>query len=107
MEKFEKLLNELNELKIIQQSIDWAECLPENIWREHFENKFKQLASNLDPDTHRWYETSVSVVGIYDRILGIRHITNLFSESSSCEDCYVTIKFFEMQEVTIKSYAKK
>lgn len=106
MEKFNELLEKLNGLKIIQKSMDWAECLPEEIWNEHFKGNFIQIKSGLDPDTHRWYETSISVISIYDKLLGITHISNLFSESSSCEDCFVTIDFFEMKEVQIISYKR-
>ena len=107
MEKFNELLEKLNSLKLIQTSIDWAECLPQEIWEEHFKGNFKELKNGLDPDTHRWYETSISVISIYGKLLGISHISNLFSESSSCEDCYVTIGFSEMEEVTIISYKTK
>jgi hypothetical protein len=104
MEKFNELLEKLNGLKLIQKQMDWAECLPEEIWNEHFKDNFKKLKSGLNPDAYRWYETSISVISIYDKLLGIKHITNLFSESSSCEDCYVKIEFFEMKEVTVISY---
>lgn len=106
MEKFNELLEQLKELKIVQTSIDWAENLPEQIWNDHFNGNFKELKNGIDVDQRRHYETSISVIEIYEKPLGIRHITNLFSESSSCEDCYVTIEFFEMEEVTIKSYER-
>ncbi len=103
MEKFNELLEKLNGLSIIQKSIDWEECLPQEVYDEYFGSYFP-LKSGLDIDTHRWYETSVSVIKIYDKILGIRHITNLFSEASSCSDIHFTIKFFEMKEVSVISY---
>jgi hypothetical protein len=86
--------------------MDWAENLPQEIWDEHFKGNFKEIARGLNVDQRRHYETSISVIEIYGKILGIRHITNLYSESSSCEDCYVTIDFFEMEEITIKSYRR-
>ena len=104
MDKFNNLLEELNQLEIIQKSIDWEECIPEEIYLKHFKDNFKILKYNLEPDEHRHYQTSVSVINIYNRILGIRHITNVFSESSCCEDCFVTIKFFEMKEISIITY---
>lgn len=106
MKKFNELLEKLNGLSLIQKSMDWAECLPEEIWNEHFKDNFEPLKSGLEPDAHRWYETSISVIKIYDKLLGIRHITKIYSESSSCEDCYVTIEFFEMEEVTVVSYKR-
>ncbi len=106
MEKFNDLLKQLKELKLIQTSMDWAECLPEQIWNDHFKDNFKQIKHGLDVDQHRHYETSIQVIEIYGRLMGIRSITNLYSESSSCEDCYVTIEFFEMKEVASVSYIK-
>lgn len=106
MKKFYELLEKLKNLEIVQKDINWCENLPNEIWNEHFENNFKELKSGLDVVKHRWYETSISVIEIYGKPLGIKHITNLFSESSSCEDCYVTIEFFEMEAVYVVSYKK-
>ena len=106
MENFNELLEKLNGLKIIQKSMDWGECLPEDIWNEYFKGKYKEIAFGIDVDTHRHYETSITVINIFDeeKLLGIRHITNVFSESSMVEDCYVTILFYEMKEKVITSY---
>lgn len=106
MEKFDELLKTLKELNITQEEMDWAECLPNDIWDAHFKENFKSLATNMDVDTRRHYESSVSVIEIYGKLLGIRHISNLFSESSSCEDCCVDLDFFEMKEVKVTSYEK-
>lgn len=107
MEKFNKLLKQLQELKIVQKEIDWAENLPEQIWEEHFKNNFQELKKGLYVDGRRHYETTISVIKIYNKILGIRHITNVYSESSSCEDCFVNLDFFEMEEQQTITYIKK
>ena len=107
MEKFDELLEKLQSLNITQTKSDWAEILPDEIWKEYFEGNFTEIAFNLDIDTHRWYETSVSVIKIYDRFLGIKYITNMFSESQDYEDCYVTMEFYEMKETQITTYTKK
>lgn len=104
MEKFYELIEKLNALKIIQKSMDWSENIPSEIWDEYFSKNHADVKYGLDVDTHRWYETSITVISIYGKLLGIRHISNLFSESSMCEDCFVTIHFFEMKEVQVTSY---
>lgn len=106
MEKFNKLLELLRGLNLIQTSVDWAESLPKEIWHEYFKGNFKELARNLELDQRRHYETSISVIEIYGKPLGIRHITNLYSETSSCMDIYYRIEFFEMVETTIISYKR-
>lgn len=102
--EFNELLEKLKYLSIEQKESDWAENLPEDIWNEHFKGKFKPLKLGFDIDRHRWYETSVTVVEVYGKPLGIRSITNVFSESSSVEDCSFTLEFFEMKEVSVISY---
>ena len=106
MKNFNELVEKLNSLKITQKSIDWKECIPDDIWSKCFSGNFKEVKRGLCVDTHRWYETSISVIEIYERFLGIRHITNLFSEQMECEDCYVTIEFFEMEEIKVVSYKR-
>jgi len=106
MDKFEELLKELKSLDIIQTSGDWSECLPNEIWNKHFKGNFKNVKRGIDIDTHRWYETSIEVINIYDKLLGIKGITNIFSEGSDFESCYVKIEFFEMKEVQVVSYKK-
>ena len=104
MERFNELLKKLQALKITQTKGDWAENLPDNIWENHFKGNFKEVNSGLNVNESRWYETSTSVVKIYGKLLGITFITKLYSESSSYEDCYVTIRFNQMKEIKIISY---
>ena len=104
MKEFNELLTKLKELKIIQTSGDWAEDLPVDFWQKYFIGNFEEVAHNIEIETHRWYETSIAVIDIYGHLLGIRYATNVFSESSSIEDCYVRIKFMEMKEVQTVSY---
>ncbi len=103
MESLKEIVKELNELLITQKHSEWMEDLPTEVYEKHFK-EFKWLSDGLFIDTHRWYETSVSVVEIYGKPLGVKHITNLFSEQSTHEDCFVTIEFYEMEEITIPSY---
>jgi hypothetical protein len=110
MEKFDELLKKLNDLKILQKSMSWEENIPDDIWKEYFEGNWKLLEDYLNPDAHGWYELITTVIGIYDRFLGIRLITNLFSEESEeseVEDCFITIHFYEMEEIQKISYKIK
>jgi hypothetical protein len=108
MKKFDEMLVALKENTIVQKSMDWAESIPDEAWDKFFKNeKFTTVKSGLEVDTHRWYELSVTVIEIYGRYLGIRHISNLFSESSSVIDIYHHLEFFEMVPVTVVSYTVK
>lgn len=104
---FDELLSKLNEAKILQYS-SWDECIPEEIWSKHFQlSKWKIVDSELDIDKHRWYELSTQVVEIYGRYLGVRAITQMYSESSSISDIYHHLQFFEMKPVQTITYVKK
>lgn len=102
--KFDELLEKLQGLNLIQTSICWEEIIPEDIWDEYFNEDYGEEAVGLDVDEHRHYETSISVVDVYGRLLGIRHISKVYSEQSCIEDCYHTVEFFEMKEVQTISY---
>lgn len=103
-----ELIEKLNGLKITQVSGDWQENIPDDIWKEYFDGKnLKEIAWNLDTDTHRWYETSTTVFEFGGVYMGVNYITNMFSESQDYEDCYHTIEFMEMEEYVTTSYRAK
>ena len=102
------LVQKLNSLKITQTKGEWEENIPEDIWYEYFEGKNRTVVEEgLDVDTHRWYETSITVIEFGGAFLGIEYITNMFSESQDYEDCYHTIQFYEMEEYQTVSYKIK
>ncbi len=105
-EQFKSLLDELSKQPIIATSCDWVECIPSEIWEKHFKENCKGPMKGLDVDRHRWYEISTSVIEIYGKVLGIRHVTNLFSESMDVSDCCEPLEFFEMEEIKTVSYKK-
>ncbi len=107
MEEFDELLEKLNDLNISQTRLDWEGNVPKDIFNKHFKGKYESVAYNLDVDTLRWHETSTSVIKICGGIMGINHITNIFSEDMDCEDCCHQMSFIKMKEVQVTSYAAK
>lgn len=109
MDKFDDLLAQLKECNATCDGSDIFECLPQDVYQQHFEDEanYKVLAEKLDVDKHRWYETSVTVIGIYGRILGARHVTGVFSENMSYSDCGFDPFFFEMEAVPSVAYKAK
>ena len=97
----------LNNLKLTQQSMDWMEDLPDEVWKNVLEGKCKELCHWLDVDKRRWYETSISVYAIADGIFGVRKVSDLSSEQMTVGDVYRTLEFFEMEEVKTITYKKK
>lgn len=104
--KFDELLEKLSNIKIVQKSIDWTEDIPDDIWDDYFKDN-QIIMPEMDVDRHRHYETSICVIKIFDRLLGIQNISNIYSEMSSASDMYHTLKFFEMEEVPSVIYKKK
>lgn len=105
-----ELIQQLNDLNIRQESIDFCEDLPQDIYEKWFEGN--EVDNQLDVDKHRWYETSISVFRIDDApispsYLGVCSITDLFSEQSSVSDITYTLKFFEMEPVITTTYKIK
>lgn len=100
------LVQKLNALQIIQHSGEWSENIPFELFTEYFQD-YEEIDYNLDVSTHRWYETSITVLEINGEYMGIEYITNMFSESQDYEDCYHTIEFFEMEQYPTISYRRK
>lgn len=100
-----ELVELLNSLKITQTST-WDENIPEELWEKYF-TTYIPVAYELDIDRHRWYELSTEVININDGFIGVRSITNMYSEQSSFEDMYHTLEFFEMEKVPSFTYKKK
>jgi len=99
-----KLIKKLNELEILQTS-EWIEDLPEDVYKEYFKN-YEEYNYKLDVDTRRWYELSTFVVEIEKGLIGVRSISNVFSESMGWEDCGHVLEFFEMEEIKVTSYKR-
>lgn len=102
-----ELVQKLNDLKITQTDGEWEENIPEDIYNEYLEGTYQEVNYDLDVDTHRWYETSITVLEFPKGFIGVRYITNMFSESQGYEDCYHTIEFMEMEEFSTVSYREK
>ena len=106
----EELIKKLNDLKIVQKSYDFRECIPEEIWNEYFDGLHSTIKSGIDPDEHRWYETSITVLAMSgpewgtQNLLGIRLVSKIFSESMNYEDCFYWLRFYPMKEVKTVTY---
>lgn len=98
-----ELIDKLNGLQIRQTGIDWVEDIPEDIYEEYIKTS-KEREYNLNINTRRWYELSTTVIDINSVFIGIKHISNIFSESMDCSDLMHTLEFFEMKEVQTITY---
>lgn len=99
-----EIIEQLNNLQITQNSIDFEEDLSDEIYNKYFNNK---IANLLDVDKHRWYETSISVFKIDEGLFGARIVTDIFGEETSIEDISWEIKFWEMEEIPSVTYKIK
>lgn len=100
------IIQELNDLKILQTSLEWVEDLPEEIWLKYFEgNQF--VNDELDVEKHRWYHLATSITKIGNQFLGVRYISEIKSELMDCGDIHHHLEFFEMLEVIKPTYIRK
>lgn len=98
-----ELIEKLNNLNIIQKNYDFEEDLPEEM-SQYFT---KPLVQELDVDKHRWYETGISVWETKEGLLGVRSVTNLYSEQSDYGDISWKLRFFEMEPIETITYKIK
>jgi hypothetical protein len=74
----------------------------------YLENEYlgKRVAINLDVDKHRWYELSTTVYAIDDIYIGLRGISDIYSETMDY-DGLDYVKAFEMEPVQSITYKAK
>ena len=105
MSKFDELLDKLKTV-LGEQTNSWEEDIPEDIWDEYF-GDYEEVCNDIDVDAHRWYETAIVVIKIFDRYLGIRVISKLYSEISSYSDIIHEYEVFEMEPMSSITYKIK
>ena len=104
--KNQEIVEHLNSLNITQTS-DWSEDIPEEIWKEQFEDTHYVVETGLNVDKRRWYELSTEVISRNGGLIGVRSVTDCFSETGSIEDMCHKLEFFEMVEASSVTYIKK
>lgn len=102
----EELVELLNSLRI-KQTGSWEKSIPKDIWNEHFKDNFETVAEDLKTDKHRWYETSIEVIKINNGYIGIKHVSNVYSESMTKSDVEHILVFYEMKEIKSITYKIK
>ena len=67
----------------------------------------KRVAENLEKEEYRWYEVSVSVYKLEDGFVGIRGVSNIYSEGTTPEDCCTKCSASEYIEIPSVTYKRK
>ena len=101
-----EIINELNNLKIIQKSTDWLEDLPENVYQKYFYDK-PCVEQECNIEEHRHYELAIDVYRLSKGYIGIIYVSKLYSEQSSVDDIFHTLKFVEMEPLEVVTYKIK
>ena len=74
------------------------------------DKQFKELKiipESINVDRHRWYEISTTVYKVEDGYVGIRGISQIYSEYMSDKDCDYLCEASEYEEVQTISYREK
>ena len=65
------------------------------------------VATDLEPDKHRWYSTCVNVYACEDGYVGVWGVNQLYSEMMCFSDCDCPCEAEEYEEVTTITYKPK
>lgn len=103
---FSEFVAKLQEEPIMQCSMDWEEDLSPVLYAPYKALGFEEVASGLQVDKHRHYETSITVLRCDEGLLGVHLISDTFSEMCEVEDCCEEYGFYLMEAVQTTSYRK-
>jgi len=90
--EFKELLTSQDEMKI-QKDIPFVDGCNSLVYDLI---KGMLVSEGIDVDKRRHYETSLSVFECEDGFVGIREISQIYSESASVEDCYHPLTFVDL-----------
>lgn len=65
------------------------------------------VAERLEIEKHRWYSVSTSVYKLEDGFVGIRGVSDIYSDDIDAEDCGVRCTASEYEEFPYVLYKKK
>ena len=103
---FYELLAKLKELDIRQTEGDWTKDIPKEIWGQYFKQGYKTVKEELDIERYRWYDISTTVIEICGGLLGVSHISNVYSNHKALAKLRVKLVFTEMKAVPTTEYIR-
>ena len=65
------------------------------------------VAERLEIEKHRWYSVSTFVYKLEDGFVGIRGVSDIYSDDIDAEDCGVRCTAYEYEEFPYVLYKKK
>ena len=101
-----EIIDYLNSLEIVQESTEYLEDLPSEVYDKYFRNSFL-FDREILIEKFTCCETSIDVWHTEEGIIGVRYVSKMYNESSEMIDIYHTLEFFEMEEFTKVSYRVK
>lgn len=104
--KFKDFIRKANELNIMQDMFDISEMEFPPVILDVI-GDFLILKSEILIDKRRWYETSVTVLETPVGIVGIRHISGMYSEQTCVEDICFDLSFHAVSEINDLTYIIK
>lgn len=102
--RVDELIAALNALKI-NDTGSLEEDIPTEIMDQFPEfDPENTVMQELDPEEHRWFIYSTTVLEVSGEFIGVMVISSVKSESMSVSDCDNTLEFFKMKKVVVESY---
>ena len=99
-DKFEEILSRLQDEEVY--TIDGESTVLDELFNDY---QMPMVASELNVDKHRHYELSTDVYHIdADVYLGVRYVSQMYSEMSDHYSIGINAKFFEMKREEVKTY---
>lgn len=97
MEKFDKLLQDLNSKEIKAECVGgWEDNIPTEIYDEHF-GDYKHI-KEIEVENDKWCRIVTSVIEIHGRYLGITHVGDIHNNNTDISDCLKNLEFREVKK---------
>ena len=102
-ERFEEVIKILNAAEIYDVEEDSFDIISADEWGR----EFKDVASDLNIDKRRHYETSERIWKVGEWYMGERYVSHCYNEMCNARDTGVTAKFYEVERIEKVAYEYK
>ena len=100
------IIRHLNTLKIVQESINWFEDFPEQLWEDYLCSCYRKttISGESNYNGYKMVDTSIDVFDLPVGALGVEYVSRNLNGFYDLSDIKHVLKFYELIKISTETY---